>query len=384
MTSAPLLLFAASLVLSLTPPEMEQRAAQHLARDFERVGRSAPALDESLTGAARALARKALERSAKEAASTLAVTQAVSDANGYDPSPRALVIRGSPPDEALSSFLSRTDAKDEAASKMGVGASIQGDRAALVALLATRKVSLKPFPRAAKPRSAHQLCGELVEPFSSADVYVTRPDGQVDKIPLSLKDARFCAKLELPSTGRYSIELVGSGRQGPEVAAIFFVDAGTSQARGDHAAFSEPKSLAEARSVILARINAVRKVHGLRPVELDEVLNSVAQTYSERMSSQNFFAHVAPDGSDLRKRLHSAGYDYQVAAENLGLATGALAAHFSIEQSPGHLRNLIDGRHARLGIGVAYQKHNGQPEAVVTEILAQPVSATSNWRGRSP
>ena len=89
MTSAPLLLFAASLVLSLTPPEMEQRAAQHLARDFERVGRSAPALDESLTGAARALARKALERSAKEAASTLAVTQAVSDANGYDPSPRA-------------------------------------------------------------------------------------------------------------------------------------------------------------------------------------------------------------------------------------------------------------------------------------------------------
>jgi len=384
MTSPLLLFLAASLLLSLTPSEMEQRAAQHLIRDFERVGRSAPTLDESLSGAARALARQALERSAKEAVNTQAVTQAVSDANGYDPSPRTLVIRGSPPDEALASFLARTDAKEEAASKRGVGASIQGDRAALVALLATRKVSLKPFPRAAKPRSAHQLCGQLVEPFRSADVFVTRPDGQVDKIPLALKDARFCAKLELPSTGRYSIEVVGSGPQGPEVAAIFFVNAGASQAREERAAFSEPRSLAEARSAILARVNALRKAHALRPVELDEVLNSVAQAYSERMSSQNFFAHVAPDGSDLRKRLHSAGYDYQVAAENLGLATGALAAHFSIEQSPGHLRNLIDARHARLGIGVAYQKHNGQAEAVVTEILAQPASATSNWRGRSP
>jgi len=384
MTSPLLLYLAASLVLSLTPSEMEQRAAQHLMRDFERVGRSAPTLDQSLSSAARALARQALERSAKEAVNTQAVTQAVSDANGYDPSPRTLVIRGSPPDEALSSFLARTDAKEEAASKMGVGASIQGDRAALVALLATRKVSLKPFPRTAKPRSAHQLCGQLVEPFRSADVFVTRPDGQVDKIPLALKDARFCAKLELPSTGHYSIEVVGSGSQGPEVAAIFFVNAGTSQAREERAAFSEPRSLAEARSAILARINALRKAHALRPVELDEVLNSVAQAYSERMSSQNFFAHVAPDGSDLRKRLQSAGYDYQVAGENLGLATGALAAHFSIEQSPGHLRNLIDGRHARLGIGVAYQKHDGQAEAVVTEILAQPRSATSNSKGRLP
>jgi len=384
MTPPPLLQLAASLLLSLTPSEMEQRAAHHLARDFERVGRSAPALDHSLSGAARTLARQAVEKSAKEAVNAVAVSQAVSDANGYDPSPRALVIRGSPPDEALSSFLARTDAKDEAASRMGVGAFIEGDRAALVALLATRKVSLKPFPRAAKPRSAHQLCGELVEPFRSADVYVTRPDGKVDKISLSLKDARFCAKLELPSAGRYSIEVVGSGSQGPEVAALFFVDAGASSAREQRSAFSEPTSLSEGRSAILARINAVRKAHSLRPVELDAALNSIAQAYSERMSSQNFFAHVAPDGSDLRKRLQRAGYRYQVAAENLGIAGGALAAHFGIEQSPGHLRNLIDARHARLGVGIAYQKLNGQPEAVVTEILAQPTSAVGNANRLSP
>ncbi len=105
---------------------------------------------------------------------------------------------------------------------------------------------------------------------------------------------------------------------------------------------------------------------------LDAELSVAGPSGARRVAAQNFFAHVAPDGSDLRKRLQSAGYGYQLAAENLGLAAGALAAHFSIEQSPGHLRNLIDGRHARLGVGVAYQKLDGQPQAVVTEILAQP------------
>ncbi len=372
MTAAHLLRLAAALALALTPPEMEQRAAQHLAREFERVGRSAPGLDDSLSKAARALAEEALETSAKDAANALSVSQAVSDAGGYDPGPRALVIRGSPPDQALSSFLARTDDRDEPASRMGVGASIRGDRGALVALLVTRKASLKPFPRAVKPGSSPQLCGELVASFRAADVFVTRPGGNVDKIPLALSDARFCAKIELPTAGRYSIEVVGTGAQGPEVAALFFVDAGVARPRGGRAGFAEPASIAEARSAILVRINALRKMHALAPLQLEDALDSIAQAYSERMASQNFFAHVAPDGSDLRRRLQSGGYSYRSAGENLGLAAGPLAAHFNIEQSPGHLRNLIDSRYTRLGVGIAHQKMDGRAQAVLTEILVEP------------
>jgi nucleotide-binding universal stress UspA family protein len=156
MTSALALQLAVSAVISLSSPEMERQAAHHLTEQFERVGRAVPVLDESLTRAARTLAEDALQTSAKEAANVLSVSQAVSDAEGYDPSPRALVIRGSPPDQALASFLARTDVTHEAASRMGIGASIRGEGGALVALLVTRKVALRSFPawsNRAAPRS---------------------------------------------------------------------------------------------------------------------------------------------------------------------------------------------------------------------------------------
>lgn len=379
MTSQFAIQITFSTVLSLSSADLEQRAARHLGQEFERVGRSTPAIDQSLTRAARALAREALESGATEAANVLSVSQAVSDAEGYDPSPRALVIRGSPPEQALASFLSRTDANQEPASSMGVGAWIRGDSAALVALLAMRKVSLKPFPRFPKPNSSPQLCGQLTASLHAADVFVTRPNGEVDKIPLRLgEDSRFCAKVVFPSAGHYSIEVVGHGAQGPEVAALFFADAGSAARKAGHSRLLEPTSLAEARSAILARINALRKVHNLELVELDEKLNSVAQGYSELMAAQNFFAHVAPDGSDLRKRLQRAGYSYRVAGENLGQAAGPLAAQFCIEQSPGHLRNLIDGRYKRVGVGIAYQKMEGRPQAIVTEILTEPTPASAD------
>ncbi len=378
MTSA-VLGFAVSALLSVSSPDLEQRAARHVAHEFERVGRSAPAMDESLSKAARALAQEALDTSATEAANVLSVSQAVSDADGYDPSPRALVIRGSPPDQALTSFLARTDASQEPASRMGIGAAIRGERAALVALLATRKVSLKRFPRLVKPGASAQLCGQLLASLSRADVFVTRPNGEVDKVPIALdEESRFCAKLAFPIAGHYSVEVVGHGSQGPEVAALFFADAGSTMRREGRPRISEPASVPEGRSAILARVNALRKVRNLSLMQLDETLNSVAQTYSELMATQNFFAHVAPDGSDLRKRLQKAGYAYRVAGENLGLAAGPLAAQFCIEQSPGHLRNLIDGRYSRLGVGIAFQKLEGRPQAIVTEILTEPIASSAD------
>ena len=372
MTSALALQLAVTAAISLTSPEMERRAVHHLTEQFERVGRAAPVIDEGLTRAARALAEEALQTSAKEAANVLSVSQAVSDAEGYDPSPRALVIRGSPPDQALASFLARTDASHEPASRMGIGAAIRGESGALVALLATRKVTLKSFPRLVKPGNSPRLCGELSGSFRAADVFVTLPNGDVDKPTVSLEGPRFCAKIGFPIAGRYSIEVVGLGAQGPEVAALFFADAGSSAHREGRAHLVEPASVVEARSAILARINALRKAHHLVPIEFDDGLDSVAQKYSEQMATQGFFAHVAPDGSDLRGRLQKAGYGYRVAGENLGLAPGPIAAHFGIEQSPGHLRNLIDPRYTRLGLGIAYQRGDERPQAIVTEIFTEP------------
>jgi uncharacterized protein YkwD len=368
------------LLLGAPASDLEQRATQHVVEQFERVGRVPPAPDSTLGKAARLLAEQALRTSASEAADVMSVSAAVSDAEGYDASPRAVVIRGSPPQHALESFLSRADVNQDPASRMGVSAVTLGDNAAIVALLVSRKAELKPFPRAL-PRTggAPTLCGQLVSSLRTADVYVTRPGGEVDKVPLSVdRDSRFCARIEFPSPGRHSVEVIGNGDHGPEVAALFFVDAGAAAPRETHARQPEPTTASETRTALVARINALRKVHRLTALQLDDSLNAVAQAYSEQMAQQNFFAHVAPDGSDLRRRLEKAGYRYQAAGENLGMASGPLAAHFVIEQSPGHLRNLIDERYRSVGIGVAFQELDDRKQAIVTEILANPMSGSAN------
>jgi uncharacterized protein YkwD len=128
----------------------------------------------------------------------------------------------------------------------------------------------------------------------------------------------------------------------------------------------------DAQRAIVERINAVRAIYGVPPLEADPALNGVAQSYAERMGKENFFAHVGPDGSDLQSRLQRAGYPYRAAAENLGLAGGPIAAHFSIERSPGHRRNLIEGAYTRVGVGVAFVNRSGGAQVLVTEVLATP------------
>ena len=154
--------------------------------------------------------------------------------------------------------------------------------------------------------------------------------------------------------GRYTVELVGRGARGPEVVALFVVDVGGGAPPREEPreALVEPTTVEEARTAVLARINALRLAHKLPQLYPDPGLTRVAQAYSERMAREGFFAHVAPDGSDLRGRLSAAGIRYRTSGENLGLASGPLAAHQGIELSPGHRGNLLGAQFTLAGLGV--------------------------------
>ena len=97
------------------------------------------------------------------------------------------------------------------------------------------------------------------------------------------------------------------------------------------------------------------RIEQLSPVKraLLEVRDMRAKldAYAKRMAYELFFAHVAPDGTDVRARLKAASYRYQSAGENLGMASGPLAAHFGIEHSPGHRRNLMEPCYTVAGVG---------------------------------
>ena len=370
-----MLVLALGALLAATPltaSSLEQRAGQYVLQEFERVGRRSPKVDPALTEAARQLARDALDKSPSGAVDLLALTEAISTAGATDPSPRSYVIRAWDRQHALDTLLARKDLNQEPASHTGVGVAEEGERVSIVVLLAERKATLQRFPRTLdKPGPGQSLCGELTSPLRWAEVYVTRPDGTVERPPLTRESGpSFCTRLLFPAQGRYSVEIIGRGERGPEVAALFVVDVGASHQRGERERVVEPTTVEDARVEVLARINALRRTHGVRELVLDDTLNKVAQAYSDRMAREGFFAHVAPDGSDLRSRLTAADASYRTAGENLGMAAGPLAAHFGIEHSPGHRSNLLGSQFTHAGLGITFQKVDGREQAILTEIFS--------------
>ncbi|MBF5041007.1 CAP domain-containing protein [Aggregicoccus sp. 17bor-14] len=365
------------------PRDIEQQAAAHVTSEYERVGRRAPALDAALSQAARALAQEALTEGSTGAADPYVLTDAVSDAGGADPTPRSYVVRAWVREHAIGTFRARKDLASEPATHVGVGAAVKGERAALVVLLAERKATLASFKRTLpRPGATQTLCGQLASPLRGAEVFVTRPDGNVDR-PKLTRDAGadFCSRLSFPGAGNYAVEVIGRGQRGPEVAALFLVDVGGTRSREARLRVEEPRTLAEARVLLLGQINALRRAHQQPALHADPALEAVAQRYAERMAREGFFAHVAPDGSDLRQRMEAAGPGYRSYGENLGLAGGPVAAHFGIEHSPGHRKNLLGPQYSAAGIGVAFQTVEGRPQAIVVEVFAATAQQSADPLG---
>ncbi len=384
MTALLLLVLAARAAAPASVPEVEARVSQHLRQAFERIGRSAPQLDPALSAAARTLAVDALASSAPAAASAEPerVTDAMSRAGAWDAQPKVWIIRAAPLEEGLLAFQRRTDLGIDPASHAGLAVVGEPDHGVIALVLADRKADLRPFPRRLRLPGTHELCGELWPPLAHPEVFVTLPAGRVEKeTRLRAAPSGFCAEIGLTAPGRYSVEVLGTGPSGPEVAALFSVEVGELPEKSS-AAFprgagqaspAEPATVPEARAALLSRINALRTANGAPSLTPDQRLDAVAQAYAERMARGHFFAHVAPEGDSLSERLRAAAYAFSANGENLGRAgTGPLAAHASVEESPGHRRNLLLPGFLRLGVGVAVESYGGRSETLVVEVLATP------------
>lgn len=380
MTGLFLILLAAA-----PPPPATSQVARFVRQEFERVGRSAPEPSPELTAAAESLARTVLLQGADEAQSPLVLAERVSAAGGSDPAPRAVLVRGTPGAAALASFQKRTDLPKEPASHLGVATAEGGDVLAIVVVLSDRKATVAPFPRRLpRPSARQRLCARLVEPYVQPELYVSRPPrspGQaetIERLAMTAGPPGACADVSLPSPGRYTLEIIARAGRGPEVAALFFAQVGSTTAGQSVERPVEPLGLEDARAMLLARVNTLRSANGAAAVQQDPKLDEVAQGYAARMASEGFFAHVAPDGADLKSRLAAAGYAYQLAGENLGQASGPLAAQFAIEHSPGHRKNLLEPAFERIGIGVHTERRDDRRLTWVTQVLALPLRSVGD------
>jgi uncharacterized protein YkwD len=127
------------------------------------------------------------------------------------------------------------------------------------------------------------------------------------------------------------------------------------------AAASPAANLKRAQRVTVRLLNRERARHGLRPLHVSKRLNRSARRFSHTMVRQNFFAHVAPNGSTPSQRIRRTGYMRAARSwfvgENLAWGVGSRATPRATVRtwmnSPGHRANILNAGFREIGIGIA-------------------------------
>jgi uncharacterized protein YkwD len=363
------------MLMQLTIPE----AAAEVKLQFEVSGREVPSLDALMSAAAQSLATQSVTMGIEKVTSLPMVTAAMSEAGAWDTNLVTVALRASP--KEIQKTIREQQFAKSAQNQMGIGGCESNGSVFVVILLANRKLTLNAVPRRVAPgKSLYALIASPIVKTGDIQLFITAPDGTILKKELEKRKTNFTTGISFSQNGKHTVELVVKTPTGPDLGALFFVQVGAPANQTKEAEVMEPKTSAEAKVQILAKTNALRLALGARAISFDSTLETVAQKYAEQMNEEGFFAHVDREGHDLRFRLKQVNYAFDSAGENLGLSSGAMAAHFGIEHSPGHRTNLVNAVFTHVGIGIL-QKADGQ--VIVVEAFAQRVNASSDPKTRA-
>jgi len=362
-------------------PEPRHRATPLEAEALAAVRARVPGLVPSaaLALAAREIASRAAA-GAPEALSRPAVRSALARALSFDPDPSAFSAAGRP--ERIAAELAAAVPPGEF-THAGVGIAERGGTVQAVLLGSRRLARLEPFPRDVRPGTTAELRGALAG-LSRPRVFATGPGGRAREISVS-GERPFAASISFDRPGRWLVEVLGRGPQGPRVAALLVVSAGGAPLEEPpRPRRAEPRDAGEAEARILEAVNALRARHDLAPLEGSDRLRDAARRHSADMLAAGVLAHALPGSGDVVQRLRRDRIPFRAVRENLALGPSPLAAHDTLEESPAHLANLLDPDVTRIGVGIARGRlaAGGEPIVYLTEILVQPVDDSSDSRLR--
>ncbi len=134
------------------------------------------------------------------------------------------------------------------------------------------------------------------------------------------------------------------------------------------------------RTATLCLINRERLAGGESPLEPNARLEGTAQSHSDEMVAEDYFAHVGPSGDTPSSRMRASGYIYSSrigyeVGENIAWGTLWLATPDAIVAawmaSPEHRANILDAHYRDTGLGVSAHVpsslSNGQAGATYTQ-----------------
>ena len=102
-------------------------------------------------------------------------------------------------------------------------------------------------------------------------------------------------------------------------------------------------------------LNEERTKRGLRKVEPDSELRSVALVHSVDMAQNRFFSHVSPTTGIFEERLAKAKVRVSKGGECIALQKTPAGAYRALLGSPAHRAGMLDPAFTHVGIGASFE-----------------------------
>jgi uncharacterized protein YkwD len=153
--------------------------------------------------------------------------------------------------------------------------------------------------------------------------------------------------------------------------------------------FSQPPPIQQATKVapkktnaltvagVIAETNDQRAANGnLPPLVENATLDDIATLRLDDMFTQQYFAHVGPQGESAITVASSVGYAHLALGENLALGNyaGDAGVVTAWMNSPGHRANILDTHYTQIGVVVREGMFEGQETWLAVQIFGRPSS----------
>lgn len=131
-------------------------------------------------------------------------------------------------------------------------------------------------------------------------------------------------------------------------------------------------------SDLLADTNTAREQSSLPDLKVNDKLSTAAFAKAQDMFANNYWAHTSPSGVTPWKWIGDAGYNYDVAGENLAknypTAQATLDAWMN---SPTHRANILNNKYQDIGFAVVDGMLDGRNTTLVVAYYGAPATAAA-------
>src|SRR5260221_9241038 len=123
--------------------------------------------------------------------------------------------------------------------------------------------------------------------------------------------------------------------------------------------------------------NEKRAEAGLTSVTFNQALTDAALEKGHYMIDHDFWAHVAPDGTEPWFFFQKHGYKYRYAGENLARDfSGAQSAVDAWMASPSHRENMLSPKYKDIGVAVVEGDLSGSDTTIVVQLFGTLLADT--------